>query len=182
MHYLRLAAVLAGAWLAGSFLVMATSRIGVETAQDILQPQTEAAKLARDIDAGSLRLLLQHQGREVSRRLASAWELAQVGIGLALLGCVWLAAGRKRYSIVVGFLMLGCVVFLHWFITPEMRSLTPGADLVFDSEESLPRDRLRSLHTGYTIIDTVKMGLGAVLVFSLVKSRRRRRGEASENG
>jgi len=62
-----------------------------------------------------------------------------------------------------------------------MRALTPATDFVLDTEESLPRDRLRSLQTGYWIIDWAKISMGLVLAFGLIKRSRRRR-ESAELG
>ena len=177
MHFIRLAAIILGAWLAGSLIVSAVARQDFSAIDELLRdPPKEATDVLAKSGVRSVGALLRHQAAESNRRLSATWELVQIGLGTAILICLFFGPSAKRYTLVVCLLMLGAVCFLHWFITPEIQKLAPGVDFVLDMEQSQPRDRFRSLQTGYATTDTVKLGLGLVLAFGLVKSRRRRRG------
>lgn len=176
MHYFRLAALLTGAWLAGSVFHLASGWLGRNTVQDLVwRPRPELLNLTVNLEPKALGVLLRHGAAEAERRQTRYWERTQILLGLALLAVLFFAPGGKRYTLVLCALMLGCVIFLHWFITAEMRVLTPATDFVLDTEESLPRDRLRALQTGYWIIDWAKIVMGLVLAFGLIKRSRRRR-------
>lgn len=179
MHYFRLAALLTGAWVAGSVFHLTSRWVSGETVQAMVwQPRPEVAKLTVNLEPKALGLVMRHVAAEVNRRVTRYWELAQILLGLALLATLFFGPDGKRYTLVLCMLMLGSVLFLRWFISSEIRALTPAADFVLDTEESLPRDRLRSLETGYQIIDTVKIALGLTLGFGLVKRSRRRKETA----
>jgi len=182
MHYFRVAALLTGAWLAGSLFHLSSGWLARNTVQDVVwRPRPEVLNLTVNLEPKALGILLRHGAAETERRLTRYWERTQILLGLVLLAVLFFAPGGKRYTLVLCALMLGCVLFLHWFISAEMRALTPATDFVLDTEESLPRDRLRSLQTGYWIIDWAKISMGLVLAFGLIKRSRRRR-ESAELG
>jgi hypothetical protein len=170
-------------WLAGSLLHFAMGWVGKDTVQSILwQPSPQVLKLSTNLEPRALGLLLHHGAAEAYRRVTRHWEAAQILLGLGLLATLFFAPGGKRYTLILCTLMLGSVLFLRWFISAEIRALSPGADFVLDTEESLARDRLRSLETGYLIIDASKFALGLVLAFGLIKRSRRRKETVDLNG
>jgi hypothetical protein len=120
------------------------------------------------------RVVLRHFAAELDRRLRRHWEYVEIGLGLMVLISLFLGSSGKRYPGVLCVLMLGCVCFLHWFVGPEMEKLAPAADFVQDTQVSVMRDRYRSLSQVYSTTVAVKLALGSVLTFGLIKRRRRR--------
>ena len=184
MHFLRLAAICLGAWIAGSLLVMSAANQNLRIVELImLEPENskDAANLMMKFDKDDARLLLRHQAGEMNRWLADRWELVQIGLGIVVLVNLFLGSSGKRYPPVVCVLMLGCVAFLHWFMTPEMRNLATAVDFPRGSQSATAMDRMVSFENGYMITEWVKLGLGLVLAFGLLKTRRRQRRKTEES-
>ena len=54
----------------------------------------------------------------------------RLGLGVALLLCLFLGVEGKRFPVVLCLLMLATVASLHWFLTPEMEKLAAAVDFV----------------------------------------------------
>jgi hypothetical protein len=177
MHFIRLASLCMGAWLAGTILVWVVNQNSPIIEGLVQKPSREASKVMVKLSQPEGRAVLRHFAAELDRRLRKNWEMVEIGLGLTVLISLFWGSGGKRYPGVLCVLMLGCVGFLHWFVGPEMEKLAPAADFVQDSQPSVTRDRYRSLSQAYSITVAVKLALGSVLVLGLIK-RRRRRGTA----
>jgi hypothetical protein len=177
MHYIRFASVCMGAWLAGTILVWVANQNSPVIEELVQRPSRKAAQVMVKLEQPEGRAVLRHFAGTLDRRLCRRWEIVEIGLGLTVLISLFFGSCGKRYPGVLCVLMLGCVFFLHWFVGPEMERLAPAADFVQDSRPSVPRDRYRSLSQAYSTTVAVKLALGSVLVFGLIK-RRRRRGNA----
>jgi hypothetical protein len=71
--------------------------------------------------------------------------------------------------------MIGLVVFQHWFASPQRSRLASVAVFVKQEEISVERDRFRSIEAAYTTMEAVKLGVGLLLGWGLLKRGRRRR-------
>jgi hypothetical protein len=143
---------------------------------DLLQtPSPKAARLLEKIEGDNARPLLIHHASELNRWLVRNWERVQLGLGVALLLALFLGVEGKRFTGVLCLLMLATVVFLHWFLTPEMEKLAATVDFVMPSEPSVARDHWRSLQAGYATAEGIQLVLGLLLAGGLLSSRRRRR-------
>ncbi len=180
MHYRRLASLALGAWLAGSVMALWFSSENVATIDQRLRAPSKdlAAYLAR-VELSDADVIVRHHASEVNRSLFATWERVEIVLGLALLAGLFFGPDSKRFTIVLCLMMLACVIFLHWFLTPEMAKVGQVVDFVAPDHASVARDRLRSLNTGYQVIGMVKLGLGLVIAWALVTRRRRRVSEAS---
>jgi hypothetical protein len=163
-----------GAWLAGSILVWFANQNSPLIEDLVRKPSREASKVLVKLAQPEARVLLRHFAAESNRRLRWHWENVEIGLGLTILVSLFLGSSGKRYPGVLCLLMLGCVCFLHWFVTPEMGKLVPAADFVQDAQASAGRDRYRSLAEAYSITMAVNLALGFVAAIGLTKRRRRR--------
>jgi MYXO-CTERM domain-containing protein len=176
MHTRRLAAIIMGAWLAGMVLMLALPERNLASVDELLRaPSPRAAKLLEQIDEANARPLLIHYASELNRWLVRNWERVQLGLGAALLLCLFFGVEGKRFTVVICLLMLAMTASLHWFLTPEMEKLAATVDFAVPSEPSLAHDRWRSLQSGYATAEGIKLVLGLVLAGGLLSRRRRRR-------
>jgi hypothetical protein len=166
-----------GAWLAGCILILIANQNAPIVERLVRSPSMEAAKTMVKLEQTEGRMLLRHFAAQVDRRLRSTWERVEIGLGLAVLLSLFLGSGGKRYPGLLCLLMLGCVCFLHWFLGPEIERLAPAVDFAPDAQASSLRERYSSLSEAYTTIAAIKLVLGFVAAFGLIK-RRRRRGAA----
>jgi hypothetical protein len=74
--------------------------------------------------------------------------------------------------------MICSVVFQHWFLEPQSQRLMHATVFVKPDQMSVERDRLRSLEAGYRTTEILKLSLGVVLAWGLLKRGRRRHHEA----
>ncbi len=163
-----------GAWLAGTILVWFANQNSPIIENLVQKPSIEASTVMVKLEQREGRVVLRHFAAELDRRLRRHWEMVEIGLGLTVLISLFLGSSGKRYPGLLCVLMLGCVGFLHWFVGPEMAKLAPAADFVQDSQASVMRDRYRSLSDVYSTTVAVKLALGSVLTFGLIKRRRRR--------
>jgi hypothetical protein len=177
MHTRRLAAIILGAWLGGSLLMLAIPARNLAAVDEMLRaPSPKAAQFLGKVDEANVRPLLTHHAYLVNRWMSRLWEQVQIGLGLALLLCLYIGIDGKRYTLVLCLLMLAAVAFLRLFLTPEMQKLAEAADFAIPSQPSVARDRLWSLRSGYLVTDNIKLALGILLAVGLLLRRRRRRG------
>ena len=176
MHYRRLSALALGAWLAGSVLVsvfrMESSRA---VDQMIRTPAREAVDTLAKLQESEVRAVMHYQVAETNRLVTRQWELAQFGLGALVLTGLFFTPSGSKYPAVLCVLMLATVAFLHWFMTPQIESLARSAVFATTAQESLAQDRLNSLQTGYSTAEYLKLALGAVLAWGLLKRVRRGR-------
>jgi MYXO-CTERM domain-containing protein len=176
MHTRRLAAIIMGAWLAGMVLMLVVPVKNLASVDELLQtPSPKAKGVLEKVEEVNARPLLIHYASGLNRWLARNWERVQLGLGVALSLCLLLGVEGKRFTVVLCLLMLATVVFLHWFLTPEMEKLAEAVDFAVPNEPSGARDRMRSLQAGYSGAENIKLVMGLLLAGGLLSRRRRRR-------
>ena len=135
-----------GAWLAGMVFMLVLPARNLASVDELLQtPSPQAAELLEKVEEADARPLLIHYASELNRWLVRNWERVQLGLGLALLLCLFFGVEGKRFTMVLCLLMLATVAFLHWFLTPEIEKLAAAVDFAAPDAPSVARDRLRSL-------------------------------------
>jgi hypothetical protein len=157
MHTRRMASFLLGAWLLGSVLV---SAIAITNAQGVdrlmAAPFPAAAKtIAAAGDAGA-RQILQYQVYEQNHLVRNYWSMAEIGIGLAL--TVLLACTSSVSRIIVGVVgaMLLTVLFVHFFVLPELHYLSRASLLAVGPTPH----GMRALYAG---LESFKLLLGSAV-------------------
>ena len=174
MHFRRLSAIALGAWMAGSLLVAAFRVENSRSADQLLRmPPREAVDALAKLPETEIRAVLLFHASETNLLMTRNWELTQFALGaLLLVGFFFSPAGSKSMALMCG-LMLASVAFLHWFLTPEMGNLARAAAFAQTPAEAVAQDRMRSLQTGYSTVEYLKLGIGCLLGFVLLKRARR---------
>ncbi len=179
MHFRRLASLVLGGWLAGSLLLLAFTAQNVRVVDQLIRtPAKQAVDFMVKLQESDLRVLMNYHAQEVNNWARQSWEIAQLALGMALVLSLFFSTSGKRYTVLMCLLMICSVVFQHWFLTPQTQKLMQDTVFVKPDQLSVERDRLRSLDTGYRTTEIVKLGLGVVLAWGLLKRGRRRHHEA----
>jgi hypothetical protein len=174
MHFNRLAALALGAWLAGglfSFFVAA------QNTQSVLQVMSDSnvdlSRIRNKLSPDDGRALLRYQAYNDNLDLRRNWQRIELGLGVIVLLGLFFGVDGKRHTLVLCVLMLLTVIFLHWFLMPELSRLTAGIAFVPDAQPSVARDRLASLLSGYSLTEIFELVLGFLLAATMLKRRRR---------
>lgn len=182
MHFRRLAALMLGAWLGGSLIVTSFTSQNMRVVDEIIRtPAREAVDVMVKVQESEMRIMLAYHASEGNRWLVRNWEIAQLVLGVVLLVALLFSVGGNKYPIVLSVLMLSTVVFLHWFLTPQMETLSRSVEFINPDQVSVARDRLRSLQTGYSTAEWLKLALGLATAWGLLRRVRRRRSH-NESG
>jgi len=121
------------------------------------------------------RVFLRYQAAELNRSYFDNWERAQIVLGAALFLVLLFGSPPNRLMLLLTLLMLGIVLGMHFYLTPEITRLGRVIDFVSPGTPSTERTRFWTFHGAYSACELVKFGLGTLLAVLLV--RRRRRGE-----
>jgi hypothetical protein len=153
----RLALLLAGAWLGAlvlSWFVATTNfRVVDRVLASPVRPEIEE-RLA-SVPVGARREVLRHLASEVNRALFRGFGLAQLAIGLAVVGLVWAVAGRARILVVLAF----GIVLIQIVLGREIASLGRAIDFVPRPLAPDVGRRFGLLHAAFVLLDFAKAGL-----------------------
>lgn len=180
MHHNRVAALILGAWMAGSLLMVFLAARNFHLADDVLKsPPPSIAAMIRTLGANQARLFLRHLVGNENRFYFSGWEQAQLALGAALT-IVLLLLARNRLLAGFSAAMLILVVFGHYKITPELDWLSGVIEFQPVTADSTQRDQFWKLHTMYGVMEITKLLLGVVIAGFLFTFSRRRRNTKME--
>ena len=123
--------------------------------------------MVEDFGRANSRDVLRYLVSELNRLFFQLWNLAQFGIGGAVLWLVW---GVPRASRLRGLLlgMLAVVVFLTVWVTPEILTVGRNLDFVARDPEPPTLRRFGMLHATYTILELLKCGVGILAAVWIV--------------
>jgi hypothetical protein len=191
----RWALVVMGAWLMGSICTSIVATENFYTVDRLLAASSNAAftAMVQKLGSPAARELLRYLSSELNRLYFQMWNVAQLVLGVAML---WLLAGSGEQdpAYVLGsdrdtthvrragpfglagkavMVMLAIVVLMLAYLTPAIVSL--GRDLDFVPREPAPpgMSRFWVLHAAYTSLEMIKLLLGAVVAFWIVRSSSR---------
>ncbi len=160
MHSRRLAALLIGAWLAGSLLMLLIAGHNLHAADELLgRSPAPAARLIKTLGYGDARAYLQYQAAEMNRWYFEKWEMAQFGIGACLAAALWV--GRLRgWPLKIALMMLAITFVERAWLTPRITAL--GRQLDFGSADVWSSNRavFRLYNKIYWALGVLKLGLG----------------------
>jgi len=153
----RLALLLAGIWLGALVLSWFVATANFRAVDRVLgvpvRPELEE-RLA-SVPPGFRREALRHLASEVNRALFRGFGLAQLAIGLLLVGLVWSGEGRPR---ILAAVTLG-IVLIQVGLGREITWLGRTIDFV---PRPLPPEvgrRFGLLHAAFVLLDLAKAGL-----------------------
>lgn len=175
MRYSRIAAMIMGAWLGGSFLLMYLAANGFEHATAMLNaPPSQLTQTLQAIPPTSQRAFLRYVAVEQNRFFFDVWESTEFVIGFGLILILFFGLeSRLMSALTLGMVLV--VAFQHLMITPELNWLGRSIEFIPWTAESQPRDQFWKLHTLYIALDVLKIALGGVVALLLVTASRRRR-------
>jgi hypothetical protein len=181
MRYSRIAALLLGAWLGGSFLLIYLAVNGFEHATATLTaPPPQLASTLEAIPQSSQRALLRYVAVEQNRFYFDFWESAELVMGFVLILILFFGMeSRLMSALTLGMVLV--VTFQHLLISPELNWLGRSIEFIPWSTQSQPRDQFWRLHTMYILLDFLKIALGGVIGMLLITAQRRRRNRFQED-
>jgi hypothetical protein len=170
----RWALVVIGVWLMGSICMSVVATENFYTVDRLLAaPSTGPfAAMVQKLGQPAARELLRYLASELNRLYFQMWNVAQIGLGVLVL---WFLAGSNeqkpaRKGIVA---MLAIVVLMLAYLTPAIVSL--GRELDFVPRDPAPpgMSRFWVLHAAYTSLEMIKLLVGALVAFWIVRSSSR---------
>jgi hypothetical protein len=178
----RWALVVIGVWLMGSICMSVVATENFYTVDRLLAAPSNGAFMAmvQKLGPPAARELLRYLASELNRLYFQMWNVAQVVLGALAL---WLVAGSKEqdpaYARRAGpfgpgakgiIAMLAIVVLMLAYLTPAIVSL--GRELDFVPRDPAPpgMSRFWVLHAAYTSLEMIKLLVGAVVAFWIVRS------------
>ena len=182
MHFRRFAALLLGAWLAGCvFMDMVATQNFRSVDRLLAAPPPQIAERMQAMGGHDLaRAFLRYQASELNRSYFDNWERAQIVLGAVLF--LVFGSPANRLMLLLTLLMLGLVLAMHFYLTPEITRLGRTIDFVAPGTPSPDRARFWTFHGAYSACELVKFGLGTVLAVLLVRRRRRSEVVAGQPG
>jgi hypothetical protein len=180
MHFRRLAAWLLGAWLAGSMFMDLVATQNFRSVDRLLTaPPAQIAEQIQKLGGhDTARVFLRYQASELNRAYFQNWERGQIALGLTLFLVMLFGAFPNRPMLLLALLMLGIVLLMHFYLTPEITRLGRTIDFIPPAASSPERSRFWKFHGAYSASELVKLGLGLGLTYVLL--RRRRKSEPAQ--
>ncbi|MGH9325813.1 MAG: DUF4149 domain-containing protein [Terriglobia bacterium] len=147
-------------WVAWTLFMWFAATRSFRTADRLLEkPQPAFARMIQPLQ--SPRALLRYVASQVNSTYFHAYGLAQIVIGIILLGFVVWRMPQDKTAVVLIAVMLGLVVVLAIFVEPQINRL--GGDLSLNPSSSVA-PRFWMLHGVYTALDSTKLLAGIVLL------------------
>jgi len=126
------------------------------------------------------RVFLRYQASELNRAYFQNWERAQISLGLALFLVLLFGTVPDRLMLLPALLMLVLVLLMHFYMTPEITRLGRLIDFSPAALSSPERSRFWRFHGAYSATELIKLALGFVLAWRLLRMRKRRAPAAPE--
>jgi hypothetical protein len=184
MHTRRLATLLLGAWLAGSFFMTWVATGNFQSVEQVLRStSTRAQKEINDVGLARARNLLRYHASEQNRHFFYYWELIQLPLGIVLTVVVLFATNGNKLVLSLSLVMLALVVIMHFTISPQITELGRAIDFTGLDEMTAERNAFWSYHRAYSAIELIKIGLGVLLGVRMLYSTHqlKRRGASTSS-
>lgn len=162
---------LLGAWCAATVFMWQVPINTFAVADQVLLSDEEAFRASvGDLPDESLRLILRHLASEVNRLVFQGWAWVQIPLAIA----VFLLARRELGGRLGGGAagVIGLVtLFLALYVVPESIRLGQLMDFAAADDLLEVRSRFWLLHHTYTGLDTVKLLVGLVMFWLILRKR-----------
>jgi hypothetical protein len=170
MHYHRIAAFLSGCLILGSLFMIFVATQNFQTVDRVLaSPPQEAAQMFQTLGIDNSRLLLRYLAGEENRLFFVTWELAQIGLDIALTAILLFAIRSGLLSGMAGGMVI-IALFQHFRVTPEMISYGRLIDFGAGTGSAAYTQFWR-LHGLYGVLEVGKLGLEIVVAGFLLLGR-----------
>ena len=165
-----------GAWLCGTLITSVVATENFYTVDRLLTQSTNPTFSSQVDRLGhpQARELLRYLSSELNRLYFQLWNATQLALGVVAL---WLigrnpAAAKARLG-VMG--MLGVVVLMILWLTPEITSLGRGLDFVPRDPRPPALSRFWILHAAYTFLSVCNLVAGVIVTGWIQRSSRTRK-------
>jgi hypothetical protein len=176
MHTRRMATFLLGAWLGCSILMDLLTLENLHAPGMVLTTATpHAFTVLSLLSADDATLLLRYEAVEMNRAYAYGWELVELGLAVALLGCLFLGTQKRKLPLALCGIMLLVVAFQHFAITPELAYRGRDTDFPPGNTAFGPQLRLWTMQQIFGGVEGLKLLLGGFLASYLFVFRSGRR-------
>jgi len=173
IQFRRLAALLIGAWLAGSLLMDVAAIANFSSIDRFLSdPGIQSAELIHGAGHDTVRTLMRRGAAEASGWLFEQWEWVQIITGLALLLVFIFGSRPPKIPMALCIFMLGIVLVERFALTPSIVRLGRIVDFLSPGESSPDRKLFEMYHSAYTALDLVKLVSGfAISAILIIRTR-----------
>src|SRR6266852_6826658 len=132
MHFRRFAALLLGARLAGCvFMDMVATQNFRSVDRLLAAPPPQIAERIQAMGGRDLaRAVLRYQASELNRSYFDNWERAHIVLGALLFLVLLFGSPPNRLMLLLTLLMLGLVLVMHSYLTPDITRLARTVALV----------------------------------------------------
>jgi hypothetical protein len=141
----------------------------------LASPPREAAQMFQTLGPDNSRLLLRFLAGEENRLFFVTWELAQIGLGIALTAILLFAIRSGLLAGMAGGMVI-IALFQHFRVTPEMISAGRLVDFGAGTG-SVAYNQFWRLHGLYGVLEVVKLVLVIVVAAILLFGRRPKTSE-----
>jgi hypothetical protein len=160
---------LLGAWLAGTLLV---GVVAAENFYTIDRLFAESGNVSFHAEIGRIgspqsRELLRYLSSELNRLYFRVWHAAQLAMGVPMLWLAWRMPRKVRWGVAA---MLGVVVLLAVWLTPQIISIGRTLDFVPREPEPPQLGRFWTLHGLYTTLDLASVVMGVIVAVWAARS------------
>jgi hypothetical protein len=176
---LRWALVVMGMWTMGSICMSVVATENFYTIDRLLDGSTSVAfhRTVQQLGHAPARDLLRYLSSELNRLYFQAWNVAQLVLGgLAL----WLLAtsrgpstmphAQRRRALWSVAGMVGVVVLMLGYLTPQIVSLGRSLDFVPRDPAPPGMQKFWILHAAYTSLEMLKLLIGVVVAWWIARS------------
>jgi hypothetical protein len=171
MHTRRLATLLLGAWLAGSFFMTWVATGNFRSVEQVLRSTgTRAQKEINEVGLVRARNLLRYHASEQNRHYFYYWELVQLPLGLILTIVVLFATNGNKLVVALSLSMLALIAIMHFTISPQITELGRVIDFTALDERTAERNAFWGYHRAYSAMELIKIGLGLILAVRMLYS------------
>jgi len=174
MHHSRIAALLLGAWLAGTLFMSFVATRSLDEVDIVLKaPGPPAETMIRMIGYDNARMLLRLMAGEENHYYVNTWEQIEIVLGVLLTAVLFLGVRNAGLGTLAAA-MLVLALFSHFKITADLSWLGRSVAFVPWNVRSLLRDQYWKLTGIHQAIAVVKLLLGSIIAGLLFAVRRRR--------
>jgi hypothetical protein len=173
---LRWALVVMGMWIMGSICMSVVATENFYTIDRLLEtsPNVEFHRSVQQLGHAPARDLLRYLSSELNRLYFQAWNVAQLVLG----GLAWWLLATSRASLAMQNMqrrralwgvaaMLGVVVLMLGYLTPQIVSLGRSLDFVPRDPAPPGMQKFWILHAAYTSLEMVKLLTGLMVAWWL---------------
>jgi uncharacterized protein DUF4149 len=160
-----IAVALLGMWLGWTLFMFFVAGVSFSTVERVLRnPAQPLSQATQPLSADQTRSLFRYFAAELNRRVFAAYGWAQIVLGTVLLWILTRQDPRDAVSLALAGALLSMAVILGLVVTPQINEFGRRLDFLPRNPPPPGYAHFRSLHRGYTILDTTKFFVGIALL------------------